>query len=114
MKSILCGLAFCLAVATAGYCVSPIAKTNADVTVSSTAATLITGISVARRYALFTNTGSVDIRLSTFPQVSTGYGIPVGANLGHYADDYYVLTSSWYAISCGTNTAGRVNYFGKE
>jgi len=114
MKSILCGLAFCLAVATAGYCASPIAKTNADVTVSSAAATLVTGISVARRYALFVNTGDVDVRLSTFPQTSATYGILVQRNGGYWEDGYYVMLSSWYAVSCGTNTTGKVNYWGKE
>lgn len=114
MKSILCGLLLGLAVASAGYCVTPIAKTNADVTVSSHAATLVTGISVARRYGLYVNTGSADVRLSTFPQVSTGYGIPVKANGGYWEDAYYVLISSIYAVSCGTNTTSTVNYFGKE
>jgi hypothetical protein len=83
--------------------------TQDDVAISSTTASLIVGIVAQRRYLIMVNVGTCDVRLSTYPQAAINHGLPLKANGGSYIDEFDVIQSSWYAVSCGTNTAGSVS-----
>lgn len=78
--------------------------THPDVTISSTVPTLVHGISPGRRWSLLINTGAYSVRVATSALISVTSGVFVSNGGGYIEDEFYVVTSSWYAISTGTDT----------
>lgn len=81
---------------------------HVDVSISTSTATLVHGITSGRKCALTVNTNrNYDVRITTYANTNTTTGILLGPG-GFWEDTYYVHFSSYYAIAVGQ--ASTVNY----
>ena len=83
----------------------PYLKTPVDVAITSWTSTVITGVNPGRKYALFVNTGSYAVRLTTCNNTNTSVGLLIGSNGGYWEDNYFVGVSSYYGITTGVGNS---------
>jgi hypothetical protein len=87
-------------------------RTPAEISISTSVATLIVGITKSRNYLLIINSGSYEVRVTTYPNTDVTVGIPIPASYGYWENNYYVDISSYYAITNGV-AASKISYLEK-
>lgn len=112
MKNILLAVAVIFLTAVSMHAGQSVGVSQNDVTVSSVTPTLLKGITNGRKLVVIQNTGLVAMRIDTSTSVATNRGIMLEAGV-IFQDNYYVLVSSWWGFSCGTNTATTAGVFEK-
>lgn len=97
-------------VAMSAYAWEAIITSHADVSLSSSAATLIHAPTEGRKRGIIVNDSANWVRIGqSSSTITTASGMPL-APWGTFVDDFYVNVSSWYGISLGTGTAAAVNF----
>lgn len=84
----------------------------ADVTVASHTATLIKARNFGRLFGSAINTGSYDVRITSYPNTRTDTGRIIKANGGYWETVPFVVDiSSYYGICAGSGTTSTINFF---